>query len=72
VKVWLADRFWPSLLQRHAASVIQKNYGMLYHERISRVYLKHVAESGDVLYTVRVGSSRLVSTDWIRDVCAHR
>ena len=29
----------------------------------------HVAESGDELYTVRVGSGRLVSTDWIRDVC---
>ena len=28
-----------------------------------------MAESGDRLFTVRVGSSRLVSTDWIRDVC---
>jgi sulfite reductase beta subunit len=50
--------------------VIQKNYGQWkYHERVKPGLLKHVAESGDELYTVRVGSSRLVSTDWIRDVC---
>jgi sulfite reductase beta subunit len=50
--------------------VIQKNYGMWkYHERVKPGVLKHVAESGDELYTIRVGSSRLVSTDWIRDIC---
>ena len=50
--------------------VIQKNYGQWkYHERVKPGVLKHVAESGDELYTVRVGSSRLVSTDWIRDIC---
>ncbi len=50
--------------------VIAKNYGQWkYHERVKPGVLKHVAESGDELYTVRVGSGRLVSTDWIRDVC---
>jgi sulfite reductase beta subunit len=50
--------------------VIQKNYGeWKYHERIKPGVLKHVAESGDELWTVRAGSPRLVSTDWIRDVC---
>jgi sulfite reductase beta subunit len=50
--------------------VILKNYGQWkYHERVKPGVLKHVAESGDELYTVRVGSGRLVSTDWIRDVC---
>jgi sulfite reductase beta subunit len=50
--------------------VILKNYGQWkYHERVKPGLLKHVAESGDELYTVRVGSSRLVSTDWIRDIC---
>ncbi|RPJ26277.1 MAG: dissimilatory-type sulfite reductase subunit beta, partial [Planctomycetaceae bacterium] len=50
--------------------VIAKNYGLWkYHERLKPGVLKHVAESGDELYTVRVGSGRLVSTDWIRDVC---
>ena len=51
--------------------VVKKNYGQWkYHERVKPGLLKHVAESGDELYTVRVGSARLVSTDWIRDVCA--
>jgi len=50
--------------------VIQKNYGQWkYHERVKPGLLKHVAESGDELYTVRVGSCRLVSTDWIKDIC---
>ena len=31
--------------------------------------MKHVAETGDELYTVRVGSPRLVSIDFIRDIC---
>ena len=49
--------------------VIQKNYGQWkYHERVKPGVLKHVAENGDELYTVRVGSGRLVSTDWIRDI----
>ena len=50
--------------------VILENYGQWkYHENVKPGVLKHVAESGDELYTVRVGSGRLVSTDWIRDVC---
>jgi dissimilatory sulfite reductase beta subunit len=50
--------------------VALKNYGhWRYHERLKPGLLKHVAESGDALFTVRCGSPRLVSTDWIRDVC---
>ena len=50
--------------------LIARNYGQWkYHERVKPGVLKHVAESGEELYTVRVGSGRLVSTDWIRDIC---
>ena len=50
--------------------IIKKNYGQWkYHEIPRPGVLKHVAESGDVLYSVRAGSGRLVSTEYIRDVC---
>ena len=44
-----------------------KNYGQWkYHEKIKPGVLVHVAESGDKVYTVRVGSPRLLSTVSIR------
>jgi sulfite reductase beta subunit len=50
--------------------IIKKNYWQWkYHEMLRPGVLKHVAESGDELYTVRVGSSRLLSTDHIREIC---
>ncbi|EPR32899.1 sulfite reductase, dissimilatory-type beta subunit [Alkalidesulfovibrio alkalitolerans DSM 16529] len=50
--------------------VIQKNYGKwLYHEIIEPGVLMHKAESGDEVYTVRVGSARLVSVGLIREIC---
>ncbi|MCJ7782330.1 MAG: dissimilatory-type sulfite reductase subunit beta, partial [Desulfobacterales bacterium] len=50
--------------------VIRKNYGRWkYHEILKPGVLRHVAESGDELYTVRAGSPRLVSVDFIRDLC---
>jgi len=50
--------------------VIEKNYGKWkYHEILKPGVLKHVAESGDELFTVRAGSPKLVSIDFIRDVC---
>ncbi|MBN1343878.1 MAG: dissimilatory-type sulfite reductase subunit beta [Phycisphaerae bacterium] len=49
--------------------IIQKNYGKWkYHEIPKPGVLVHTAESGDKLYTVRMGSGRLVSTDYIREV----
>jgi sulfite reductase beta subunit len=49
--------------------VIKSNYGKWrYHEILKPGVLVHVGESGDRLYTVRVGSPRLVSTDYIRDL----
>lgn len=50
--------------------VIKKNYGQWkYHEKVKPGVLKHVAETGDELFTVRAGSPRLVSVDFIRDIC---
>jgi len=50
--------------------IIKRNYGAWkYHEIKKPGVMVHVAESGDELYTVRAGSPRLVSIDFIRDVC---
>ncbi len=49
--------------------VIQKNYGSWkYHEVISGGTMVHVSNSGDKIWTVRVASPRLLSTDTIRDM----
>jgi dissimilatory sulfite reductase beta subunit len=49
---------------------IKNNYGKWkYHEILKPGLMKHVSEKGDELYTVRVGSPRLVSIDFIRDLC---
>jgi sulfite reductase beta subunit len=50
--------------------VIKKNYGKwLYHEILEPGILVHVAESGDEVYTVRVGGARLMSVSHIREIC---
>jgi len=50
--------------------VIEKNYGKWkYHEILKPGVLKHVSETGDEVWTVRAGSPRLVSIDFIRDIC---
>lgn len=63
--------FGPPNFRQMLPPVIAQNYGLWkYHERPQPGLLRHVANSGDELYTVRVGSPRLVSTDWIREICA--
>jgi sulfite reductase beta subunit len=50
--------------------VIKENYGKwLYHEILKPGLMKHVSETGTELFTVRAGSPRLVSIDFIRDIC---
>jgi len=50
--------------------VIKDNYGKwLYHEIVRPGVLKHVSETGAECFTVRVGSARLVSVEFIREVC---
>lgn len=50
--------------------IIKENYGKWkYHEILKPGVLKHVAESGDELFSVRVGSPRLLDVDTVRDFC---
>jgi sulfite reductase beta subunit len=50
--------------------VIAKNKGQwLYHEILEPGVLVHVAESGDKVFTVRVGAARLMSVTHIREIC---
>ena len=56
------ERFFPAL--------VKKNYGKwLYHEILKPGVLKHVSETGDELYTVRIACARLISIELIRDYC---
>jgi sulfite reductase beta subunit len=63
--------FGPPDYRQMLPPVVANNYGQWkYHDRVKPGVLRHVSETGDELFTVRVGSPRLVSTQWIRDVCA--
>ncbi|MGK7345558.1 MAG: dissimilatory-type sulfite reductase subunit beta [Candidatus Nitrospinota bacterium M3_3B_026] len=47
-----------------------KNYGKWdYHERVRPGVIKRVAESGDVLWVIRAGSTRTLSVDTVRKLC---
>jgi sulfite reductase beta subunit len=60
----------PPHFEQFLPPVIKANYGKWkYHEIIEPGVLMHVAESGDKIYSVRVGSGRLVSTDFVREAC---
>jgi len=50
--------------------IIKENYGKWkYHLIPEPGVLKHVSESGAELYSVRAGAARLISTDFLREVC---
>lgn len=50
--------------------VIKENYGKwAYHEELRPGVLRHVSETGADIHSVRVASPRLVSIDFIRDIC---
>jgi len=56
------DKFFPP--------VVKENYGKWkYHEILEPGVLVHVAESGAELYSVRIGTARLISVDLIREIC---
>jgi sulfite reductase beta subunit len=60
----------PPNFQEMLPEVIKKNYGQWkYHEIMKPGVMRHVSETGDEVFTVRVGSPRLVSVDFIRDIC---
>ncbi len=62
----------PPHYEKFLSPVIKKNYGKwLYHEIPRPGVLKHVAESGDVLWSIRMSTARLISTEsvrWIADL----
>ncbi len=50
--------------------VIKKNYGKwVKHEIIQAGVIKYTSETGDVVYVVRCGTPRLITTDLIREIC---
>jgi sulfite reductase beta subunit len=59
----------PPHYEQFLPPIIKKNYGKWkYYEQLTPGTMVHVAESGDKLYTVRVASPRLLSTDTIREI----
>ncbi|ACL05980.1 dissimilatory-type sulfite reductase subunit beta [Desulfatibacillum aliphaticivorans] len=60
----------PKHFEQFYPPVIKANKGKwAYHEVLQAGVLKHVAESGDEVYTVRVGGARLMSVTHIREIC---
>ncbi len=50
--------------------VVKENYGKWkYHELLEPGVLVHVSESGAEVYSVRIGTARLISVDLIREMC---
>jgi sulfite reductase beta subunit len=50
--------------------VIQNNYGKWkYHEILEPGILVHVSETGDEVYTIRVGGCRFMSVEHVREMC---
>ncbi|MEW6658519.1 MAG: dissimilatory-type sulfite reductase subunit beta [Thermodesulfobacteriota bacterium] len=60
----------PPKYDKFLPPVIKDNYGKWkYHEILEPGVLMHVSESGAKIFSVRGGSGRLVTTDFIKDVC---
>jgi sulfite reductase beta subunit len=50
--------------------IIQKNYGKWkYHEILEPGVLVHVSETGDKVFTVRVGGARFMTVEHVRELC---
>lgn len=62
--------FGPPDYREMVPPIIKENYGDWKYHTVPRPgVLKHVSHSGAVLHSVRVASPRLVSSDWIYDIC---
>jgi sulfite reductase beta subunit len=60
----------PPHYEKFLHPIIKKNYGKWrYHEILKPGVLVHVSESGDKIYTVRAGSPRIMSSDFVRIIC---
>jgi sulfite reductase beta subunit len=50
--------------------IIQKNYGKWkYHDILEPGVLVHVSETGDKVFTVRVGGARFMTVEHVRELC---
>ncbi|MDO9531009.1 MAG: dissimilatory-type sulfite reductase subunit beta [Deltaproteobacteria bacterium] len=69
----MADRITdigPPKFDKFLPPIIKDNYGKWkYHDILEPGVLMHVSESGAKIFSVRGGSGRLVTTDFIKDVC---
>jgi sulfite reductase beta subunit len=62
--------FGPPDFREMLPPIIRENYGDWKYHTVPRPgVLRHVSHSGAVLHSVRVASPRLVSSDWIYDIC---
>jgi sulfite reductase beta subunit len=60
----------PPYYENFFPPVIKANKGKwLWHEIIQPGVLMHKSESGDEVYSVRVGCARLVTVEYIREIC---
>lgn len=69
-RTWKTIESGPYDYQEALHPVVKKNYGKWhYHEMPKPGVLKHFAESGDILFTVRAATPRQDSVDLIRRIC---
>lgn len=62
--------FGPPHYKDFLPPIVKKNYGKWkYHEYLKGGVIKHVAENGDTLYTVRVAVPKFISVDTLRKLC---
>ena len=67
---WKTVESGPHTYEDALHPVVLKNYGKWkYHEIPKPGVLKHVAQSGDVIYTVRAGTPRQDTVDMVRRLC---
>ncbi len=60
----------PPHYEQFLPPVIKENYGKWkYHEELGAGVMVHVSETGAKVWTVRVATPRLLSTDTIKDIC---
>ena len=60
----------PPHFEKFLPPVIKENYGKWkYHEILKTGVMVHVSETGDKVYTIRAGGSRLMSIQKIRKIC---
>ncbi len=69
-RTWETKESGPHTYKDMLHPLMLKNYGKWkYHDRPRPGVLRHVAQSGEELYTVRCGSHRQVTVDIVRRLC---